>query len=75
MSVSYQRTYYAKYGRFDCSQEPIVVYDIGTGNYMMQSGYHRLKAAKDLGLETIKVNEIIPYSESVNAGMTDLPFG
>lgn len=42
---------------------------------MMQGGHHRLKAAKDLGLETIKVNEIIPYSESVKAGMTNLPLG
>lgn len=42
---------------------------------MMQGGHHRLKATKDLGLETIKVNEIISYSESVKAGITDLPLG
>ena len=63
------------HGEFDCSQEPIVVYDVGDGYYMMQGGHHRLKAAKDLGLDTIRVNEIIPYSESVKLGITDLPFG
>lgn len=42
---------------------------------MMQGVHHRLKAAKDLGLESIKVNEIIPYSESVRLGITDLPLG
>lgn len=42
---------------------------------MMQGGHHRLKAAKDLGLKTIRVSEIIPYNESLKAGITDLPLG
>lgn len=74
-SVSYQRTYFGENGRFDCSVEPIVVYDVGNGRFMMQGGHHRLKAAKDLGLKTIKVNQIIPYRESVRLGITDLPLG
>ena len=41
--------------------------------YYTQNGHQRLKAAKDLGLQTIKVNQIIPYSESVKLGITNLP--
>lgn len=72
-SVSYQKKYYSQNGKFDTTNEPIVVYDLGEGNYMMQNGHHRLKTAQDLGLESLKVDEIIPYSQSVELGVTDLP--
>ncbi len=72
-SVSYHRKYYGENGRFDTSAEPIVVYDVGGGNYMMQGGHHRLKAAHDLNLKTIKVDNIIPYAESVRLGITNYP--
>lgn len=42
---------------------------------MKQGGHHRLKAANDLGQETIRVNEIIPFEESVRLGIVDLPLG
>ncbi|MBQ4068118.1 MAG: hypothetical protein IJC76_02590 [Lachnospiraceae bacterium] len=42
---------------------------------MLQNGHHRLKAAKDLNLEKIKVDEIIAYDDSVRLGITELPFG
>ena len=72
-SISYQKKYYSQYGKFDTSNEPIVVYDIGQGNYMLQNGHHRYKAALELGLETLKVDEIIPYSKSIELGVTNLP--
>jgi hypothetical protein len=51
------------------------ILDVGNGNYMMQGGHHRLKAAKDLGLETMMVDEIISYEDSVKNGITKLPLG
>ena len=72
-SVSYHRKYYAEYGHFDTSAEPIVVYDLGNGNYMMRGGHHRLRVAHDLKLKTIRVDVIIPYAESQRLGITDLP--
>ena len=42
---------------------------------MLQGGHHRLKAAQTIGLKTINVNEIVPYRESVEIGITELPIG
>lgn len=40
---------------------------------MLQGGHHRLKAAHDLNLKTIKVNKIISYAESDRLGITNYP--
>lgn len=56
--LSFQRKYIKQYGDINRS-EPFVVYDLGDGTYMLQNGHHRLKAAIQMGLKEIKVDEII----------------
>jgi len=57
-SLSFQREYIKNNG--DISRaEPFVVYDLGDGSYMLQNGHHRLKAAQQMGLKQIRVDQII----------------